>query len=792
MADNLTVKGDIGNVGVAPTSEKDPQVDTDKADLDRLRQIAKKNTGKNLSDDALRAIRTRRRTKMAEQQRLGDTKKEFQADQGKEKVATQSAEKQNQAQKTAGTEKSTRAGELGDKEAKNVRSNPRSGPNLPPTLAKPTTEQQATKLLDKIFTFVEIDGESLDRKAYASNLKEMPATKPKEQQQTAQNSAKITAGRGPTSNQPGAGGRTTGQPTVKLPTGKTAQPMGKEATGPSLGRPTSNTSFRMGGPGPLARSTTVSPDGLYNAGGGLITNSSFDGANFNWDAFQWFFTMMVMQDLHKYRKLMKELRRLQGKSALFGKKLREAIEDMRQTFERNNATAKFFESVQSAVGGIQQSISELKLEEAMGEKQGEIDAKKQEVAGKNKELGNNEKTLQKDKAKLAELKEKGGTADEIAKLERTVKDGEDKSAQLSDEIAAGKGKIEELKMELEDLRREGKGKGGKLEEIAGELLGINGKEASKEQLEQFKKNLADYESTIEGLMAQKSAAPMIEQRGRDLSAQLRSSMDEVVQRNSERKELDSQLKGLEKDVLGNAEKIKELEGQLKKLDAKDEAHEILAMKVVIHESVMASITRPKHRGRAYDAAEKAKSNSVAKQTELENKAKVLEGSDTPADLEKKADLENQVFQETATQKDLADLLLPGRMLDVLKQKGEGDLDAWKLIEGLRTGDKTISTDDVDQMRKAGQFLRTNREGQLMAKITRLAEKGSNLLNKMAEATEGAKDAAEQAVDTVIDHSTQITLEGKQEANRALRQTSSRTQGMINQLMQISRMARSSS
>src|SRR5688500_76531 len=87
MADNLTVNspgaGKAGGSEAATAGRADPA----KHQLEQLREIAKKRTGRKLTDAQLQEIISRRKEKLEERSRLAETKTSFETAQGKEQVA---------------------------------------------------------------------------------------------------------------------------------------------------------------------------------------------------------------------------------------------------------------------------------------------------------------------------------------------------------------------------------------------------------------------------------------------------------------------------------------------------------------------------------------------------------------------------------------------------------------------------------------------------------------------------------------------------------------------------------
>ena len=330
MADNLTV-GSPGAGNLAPEeAPKEKRVDDGRAELERLRQIAKERGGKTLDDRTLSAIVERHKAKIAQATQNKEIKQAFETGRGKETVTSKANEVETRTAKATGTQETRTADGLSERDRTAVRADPKAGPRLPPSDAKPATPEQAKALVLKLLeSFLQTNGKPLDLPAYAASLTPRQPTQPK--------------GEG-TIRPPGTTlGKTsssqTTRPATMPPTGSVSRPgLGKPAGGTSL-------SFRTSAGLGASTGTGVSGSGLINTGGGLKSHSSFDAMHFNWDGFFALFLIRSQKDMQEWRKMMKELRAAEGQATIAAHDAQIALLQMRQQFARQASVSDFSESL---------------------------------------------------------------------------------------------------------------------------------------------------------------------------------------------------------------------------------------------------------------------------------------------------------------------------------------------------------------------------------------------------------------------------------------------------------------
>ncbi len=355
MADDLTVRSQAAQAAIPAQQGDKPAVDPRRAELDRLKSIAKERHGRVLSDKAIEAMLARREAKLEVAQQQEASKLEFESSQAKETVTGKNEKAQEQNLKKATGAKETRGADgLTPEDRQAVRADPKAGPKLPPANAKPTTPEKAFELLTNMVGLLTVDGQPFDIEAYAKTLKEKPPTPPKD---SATPSGKQTAAQPrvatqpqqqpvkPQSNaRPESGPATSRLPPGALQTGKgalsNAGPADPGKPGglltqlnPGANIANARLSMKIGSYTNLT-GTKISGDGLFNAGGGLITGSSFDGMNFNWDAFFSLFIIRSTKDFQEWRKAMKEFRRLEGQFAIGVISLQKTMMKLRQSYEK--------------------------------------------------------------------------------------------------------------------------------------------------------------------------------------------------------------------------------------------------------------------------------------------------------------------------------------------------------------------------------------------------------------------------------------------------------------------------
>ncbi|MBI5508396.1 MAG: hypothetical protein HY903_06570 [Deltaproteobacteria bacterium] len=443
MADNLTVGSPGAGTATRAEASKDKRVDDGKGELERLRQLAKERGGGNLDDKTLTAIVERRKAKIALTNEIKEAKQSFETAQNKVSLANKADEAQTRAAKATGTQETKTADGLNEKDRTAVRSDPKAGPRLPPADAKSTTPEQAKALLGKLLETVTKDGQPFDLQAYAQTLKQRPATAAKQggspqglPAKLGRESSGLSAGgvggtRAPTSGAPGQrSGSTATLPRQAAASGNQATKPGSLPTETSaakagLGAPSAGASlsFRTTGGTNLATGTAVSADGLFNAGGGLITNSSFDGMHFNWDGFFALFLIKSQKDMQEWRKMMKELRRLEGEAAVQAHNTAIALLKMRQSFERADAVRGFTESLSALPRRMKEDrVNEFCFGKDVAQQKTDVAAKKaeQEVRGLLAKLREKNAQVPAGRVFLTPSEQKALKADEAAEYRKAV------------------------------------------------------------------------------------------------------------------------------------------------------------------------------------------------------------------------------------------------------------------------------------------------------------------------------------------------------------------------------------
>jgi hypothetical protein len=606
MTDKLTVTS--GSTPNAPARSADGEALRKPAqELERLQQIVKKHYGRVLEEKVLANIIARQRAKLAEKDRLTETKTAFETDQAKEKLATKKEGREIQTRKALGTEQAKGADGLTNEARMSVRSNPEAGPTLPPTKAPQVSAGQAELILFKMLDKVEVDGKKLDLEAYAKSLKEKPPTPvkalPLANKELATSRSALAAGASSVPNQDAPGTRAPGaRPPVPQPRTPSVpglrSPLGEAGSAPALassaaglhqtsGAHTWSPGFSQNAGGMLVSGIGVSRDGWFNAGGGLITGSSFDGMHFNWEAFFMNFIIKSTKDMMEWRKLLKELRRLEAKSNLAGLDLKIAMEKMHQEWERFHAISKFMESLQPAADAIQAVKQEQKLGELFGGDSEAVDKLKTERSAVEKQL-----------ADIEEKKKKAsGTSSEA--LEKQKAELESKRKQLDKQIREAK-------------KAEKQPSSGTLNELA------SGTPPDPAKREAFNKEIKD-------LMRHPNATERLRGKWYELRAEREAAQRRVDHLNAEHKKVATD-KTKAPDVEG---KLKAAEAELKHLEKK----------TVILGGALAMGTSASDRAKAHESykAERGEKADPAVGKYLEDTANNKDPAGEQSDSKKAAD-----------------------------------------------------------------------------------------------------------------------------------------------------------
>ena len=439
MAEQLN----IDSPGAAQTRVGDKAqapVDEAKSELDRLKTLARSRGAKNLSDAQLENIIKRKKSGLKHRAKIEQSRTEFETKGAKESLKQKANLHQTKAGEAAGTKGAKSAIDGLTAEARrSIASDPDAGPKLPPAMGKPTSPEQAKKLLDGMVQHLVMpDGEPFDLEAYAKTLRKQPPSKAK-------------------SSDAEPGTKRAGQKTGGSALGRASSAMGRgsrlsaaERTGPGAPRPGASPRLGQAGGALGAKGTNAatmslssiqgssgklaSSNSAFNAGGGLSSTTSFDGMNFNWDGFFSVFLIKSQKDMAKWKKALRELRRLQHQNELLAHQIGIKLLEMRQKFERSKAMGDFAKKAGKAFKTFDQAKAEAPAKQVGGENgtpQARKDAnEKLRGALKNEEglrvrqfLTDGElQTLDENgnteaREAMEELKKAGGTAELLARAE---------------------------------------------------------------------------------------------------------------------------------------------------------------------------------------------------------------------------------------------------------------------------------------------------------------------------------------------------------------------------------------
>ncbi len=159
----------------------------------------------------------------------------------------------------------------------------------------------------------------------------------------------------PTGQRPGSSGGNLGGPVAGRGT-RSARPMPNETS--SGGTTLSLRGSRSGRTTRATDVTTEAASPFVNNGGGFDTTTSWDGMNFNWEAFFVKFMFQFQKDEAEARRLMKELRNAMHKLAQEGIKAKIALEKMNQAFERAEAAFKLGDAMKGVMDSAQQAAQQ--------------------------------------------------------------------------------------------------------------------------------------------------------------------------------------------------------------------------------------------------------------------------------------------------------------------------------------------------------------------------------------------------------------------------------------------------
>jgi len=407
MGDDLTVRnatrtsgaGASADVAAAESAAKKAGSDSD-AKVGRMRELILQRHGKLLPDASVQKILARLEAKAERVADLSESKTAFAAELHKESVGLKAESTEVKAQKTTGAEGARGKDGLSEHDRTLVRSDPNAGPKLPPAEGKAATAAQAHEFVTQVLGNALLGEQPLDLARYADSLKPKAPTQPRDATGTRAamtggrpQAALANAGRGLTH----AAAAQTASGTRPNPSGTPAQPQGAApgtrgtratgtttlpgqapsttratlaptpalmpqlgsasgigrpgASGPAFGSPGATLSLSMRGTRSASGSAASAP--ASNAGGGFTTETSFDGMHFNWSAFLAKFIIETEEDLAKWKRAMREVRRLAGKNALLSKEVQMAVTKMIQDFEKLSAGVNASSAVADAAKRVQ-------------------------------------------------------------------------------------------------------------------------------------------------------------------------------------------------------------------------------------------------------------------------------------------------------------------------------------------------------------------------------------------------------------------------------------------------------
>lgn len=142
MADDLSVN----------SSKRSASVEADRVQrgAEPLAEQGSDSAKQRARSQLLDVIRRRRQGRQAQEAKLRESSGKFAETTSQERVATKEARVIDQARASTGAEKTARAGELSSADKRQVSSNPKSGPKMPPPIATPVDPKGAEVILDRM------------------------------------------------------------------------------------------------------------------------------------------------------------------------------------------------------------------------------------------------------------------------------------------------------------------------------------------------------------------------------------------------------------------------------------------------------------------------------------------------------------------------------------------------------------------------------------------------------------------------------------------------------------------
>lgn len=393
MADNLTVQS---RPDAAPASAPAPAAHADDkaaAELQALRALVRSRTGREVGDAVLEQLRDKRHARQTQAAKQAETKASFETAASKETLGTAAGSRDVQARRAVGAAELKGADGLSEKERTDVRGNLEAGPRLPPTLAKATTPEQAVAIAARIFENLQLEGQPLEPKAYASTLRQAAPT---------------PGGRtGAAATRPATPQRPAVPASPRGPAGATAgQSPGLPGGAPAL-------SLKLGGatrPAPQARAAEV------NTGGRVESTTSFDGMHFNWDAFLMRFMISTAEDMGAWRKMLREMRDLASKATLMAMD----VDINRTKMQQEMETLQCFVELIKSVGDVGKAWKAGEMNAMLGKNPRQAAADCKQLGELAKGVGKGRTLLTKDEIAKLQPKERAEYEALLGRLERNA------------------------------------------------------------------------------------------------------------------------------------------------------------------------------------------------------------------------------------------------------------------------------------------------------------------------------------------------------------------------------------
>jgi hypothetical protein len=340
MADDLKVQKastqSVNPIGKPGQATLDPQ----EVKLARLQAKAIERGAGDISVSDLKKLVQKSEAKLEKRAELSQTKSEYDKGNAKEKLVAPDLRRQQAGLMAGAMREVSAAGEsLDAKTHQRVASDPDAPVTLPPLgpSQKPTDVDTAKKLLRILSAPLSSpDGEAFDFQNYAKSLRKKPPMPPSEQSTNAALSSRPSS--------------------VKPKPRSSSMPQRGSAAVSGLGARPMASSLSLGG-----RSQTTSNSGGsvagQNRGGAFSGDTSFDGMNFNWDAFTVRFLIDSQKNQHEWKRALKEMRETEFLSELSARDLDIKMREFRNRFEKLTSLLKVADSGIKLQDGFQKGAA---------------------------------------------------------------------------------------------------------------------------------------------------------------------------------------------------------------------------------------------------------------------------------------------------------------------------------------------------------------------------------------------------------------------------------------------------